>query len=131
MMQKNAYRGLGRRKSATARVILRAGTGIITINKRDAKDYLKSDLLLQDINRPFVATSTERKFDTTVLVSGGGITGQSGAIRLGIARALLNYSEEFRPLFRTERLLTRDSRVKERKKYGLRKARRARQFSKR
>lgn len=130
-MNANVYTGTGRRKSATARVTLKPGSGKITINKREVKEYLKSDILIKDISQPFHVTNTFEKYDVRVLVSGGGVSGQSGAIRLGIARALLNVSEEFRTSFRSERLLTCDSRVKERKKYGLRKARRARQFSKR
>lgn len=130
--KKYVYRGLGRKKTAVARVILTpGGSGQIIINSKDIRDYVKSELLIQDINRPFVATNTVKAFDVRALVNGGGISGQVGAIRLGIARALLSFSPEFRPLFRPEKLLTRDSRVKERKKYGLRKARKARQFSKR
>lgn len=127
----NVCTGTGRRKTATARVTLIPGSGKITINKREVKKYLKSDILVKDIYQPLNVTNTAEKYDVRVLVSGGGISGQSGAIRLGIARALLNVSEDFRTAFRSERLLTCDSRVKERKKYGLRKARRARQFSKR
>lgn len=130
-MQELVYRGLGRRKTSVARVTLKPGSGKIIINNKDIRDYIHSELLIQDLRRPFVATDTLDKYDVRVLVNGGGISGQAGAIRLGIARALLSVSEDFRTLFRPERLLTRDSRVKERKKYGLRKARRARQFSKR
>lgn len=130
-MQDLVFRGLGRRKTSVARVTLRPGSGTITINDKDIKEYIRSELLIQDLRRPFVATNTLDRYDVRIIVNGGGISGQAGAIRLGIARALLSVSEDFRPLFRPERLLTRDSRVKERKKYGLRKARRARQFSKR
>lgn len=125
------YRGLGRRKSSSARVVLKTGTGKFFINKRPAEEYLNSDLLLKDIFQTFEVTATQNQFDIQVNVSGGGVSGQAGAIRLGIARALILYDESLQPKLKKEKLLTRDSRAKERKKYGLRKARRARQFSKR
>ncbi|VEU77965.1 30S ribosomal protein S9 [Mycoplasmopsis columbinasalis] len=125
------YRGLGRRKSSTARVILRPGKGKFVINNRDAKDYLTSDLYIQDAEQPLTITETKGTFDITVNVRGGGLSGQAGAIRLGIARALLLASESYRAKLKPEGMLTRDARVKERKKPGLNKARRARQFSKR
>ncbi|MDJ1645552.1 30S ribosomal protein S9 [Mycoplasma phocimorsus] len=125
------YRGLGRRKSSSARVILRPGTGKFIINKRDAKAYLNSDIFIKDALQPIVLTETVGKYDINVNVSGGGLNGQAGAIRLGIARALLEISEDFRKILKPEKMLTRDARVKERKKPGLRKARRSRQFSKR
>ena len=115
------YRGTGRRKSSVARVILTPGAGKIVINGREAKDYLPSDVLLMIVNQPLELTGTTGKFDVSVNVYGGGYTGQAGAIRHGISRALLKAAG----------LLTRDSRVKERKKYGLKAARRAPQFSKR
>lgn len=125
------YRGLGRRKSSTARVTLRPGSGAFVINKRDAKAYLASDLFIQDASQPLVLTETLGKFDISVNVRGGGLSGQAGAIRLGIARALLLASDSYRAKLKPAGMLTRDARVKERKKPGLRKARRARQFSKR
>jgi len=126
-----SYRGLGRRKSSTARVIITPGKGNFIINKRPAKDYLMSDILLQDTEQSLEVTKTKGTFDIKVNVSGGGLAGQAGAIRLGIARALIESSKDYRPVLKSAGLLTRDARVKERKKPGLRKARRARQFSKR
>ncbi|WP_029608466.1 30S ribosomal protein S9 [Mycoplasma simbae] len=125
------YRGLGRRKSSTARVLLRPGKGTFVINGRDARAYLASDLFLQDASQPLALTETLGQFDITVNVRGGGLSGQAGAIRLGIARALLLASDSFRAKLKPAGMLTRDARVKERKKPGLRKARRSRQFSKR
>ncbi|QBF34583.1 30S ribosomal protein S9 [Mycoplasmopsis phocirhinis] len=125
------YRGLGRRKSSTARVVLKPGEGKFTINKRDAREYLSSDLFLQDASQPLVLTETKGKFDISVNVRGGGLSGQAGAIRLGIARALLLASDSYIAKLKPQGMLTRDARVKERKKPGLRKARRSRQFSKR
>ncbi|MGY5139346.1 30S ribosomal protein S9 [Mycoplasmopsis gallinarum] len=125
------YRGLGRRKSSTARVILKPGTGKFTINNRDAKQYLTSDLYIQDAEQPLVLTETKGTFDIIVNVRGGGLSGQAGAIRLGIARALLVASDSYRAKLKPEGMLTRDARIKERKKPGLNAARRARQFSKR
>ncbi|MGZ9413228.1 30S ribosomal protein S9 [Mycoplasma sp. 480] len=131
MLTGTFYRGLGRRKSSTARVILKPGKGKFTINKREAKDYLMSDLLIKDALQPLTITETEGTWDIIVNASGGGLSGQAGAIRLGIARALLESSKDYKPNLRETGMLTRDARSKERKKYGLRKARRARQFSKR
>ncbi|QDY86997.1 30S ribosomal protein S9 [Mycoplasma anserisalpingitidis] len=125
------YRGLGRRKSSVARVILRPGKGKFVINGREALEYLTSDLYLKDANQPFVFTETVGQFDVSVKVAGGGLNGQAGAIRLGIARALLEASEDYRGKLKAAGMLTRDARAKERKKPGLRAARRARQFSKR
>lgn len=125
------YRGLGRRKSSTARVILRPGKGEFVINKRPAKDYLNSDLFIKDALQPIVITENVDKFDISVNVAGGGLNGQAGAIRLGISRALLEANAEYRSKLKPAKMLTRDARVKERKKPGLRKARRSRQFSKR
>lgn len=125
------YRGLGRRKSSTARVVIKPGDGKFLINKRNAKDYLMSDTLLQDANQPFDITNTKDRFDINVNVKGGGLSGQAGAIRLGIARALLEASIEYRPLLKKAKMLSRDARRVERKKPGLRKSRRAPQFSKR
>ena len=126
-----SYRGLGRRKSSTARVIITPGKGNFIINKRPARDYLMSDILLQDAEQALEVTKTKGTFDIKVNVKGGGLAGQAGAIRLGIARALIESSKDYRPTLKSTGLLTRDARVKERKKPGLRKARRARQFSKR
>lgn len=125
------YRGTGRRKSAVARVILTPGTGNFVINDKNAKDYLPSDVLLMIVNQPLELTNTTSKFDVKVNVYGGGYSGQAGAIRHGVARALLEASADYRPTLKAAGFLTRDSRVKERKKYGLKKARRAPQFSKR
>jgi Ribosomal protein S9 len=125
------YRGTGRRKSSVARVMLRPGTGNVTINKRDAREYLTSDVLLMIVNQPLDLTETKSKFDVIVNVRGGGIAGQAGAIRHGISRALLEAGDDYRPTLKKAGLLTRDSRIKERKKYGLKKARKAPQFSKR
>ena len=125
------YRGTGRRKSSVARVILTPGTGNITINDKNAKEYLPSDVLLMIVNQPLELTNTADKFDVKVNVYGGGTSGQAGAIRHGIARALLEASSDYRQALKAAGFLTRDSRVKERKKYGLKKARRAPQFSKR
>jgi small subunit ribosomal protein S9 len=126
------FYGTGRRKESVARVRLYAGTGSITINDRDIDDYFGLDTLKLIVRQPLNLTGTLDKFDVVCRVSGGGVTGQAGAIRHGIARALLQYnSEELRPLLKKAGLLTRDSRMKERKKYGLKGARRAPQFSKR
>lgn len=125
------YRGLGRRKSSTARVILRPGKGKFTINNRDAKAYLLSDLYIQDAEQPLVLTETKGQFDILVNVRGGGLSGQAGAIRLGISRALLLVNDSYRAKLKPAGMLTRDARIVERKKPGLNKARRARQFSKR
>ncbi|QNM93373.1 30S ribosomal protein S9 [Mycoplasma sp. Pen4] len=130
-MEKVIYAGLGRRKSSVARVRLAPGTGKFVINNRDARDYLTSDIYLQDANQPFVLTETLGTFDVSVNVKGGGLSGQAGAIRLGIARALLEASQDYRAALKVAGMLTRDARAKERKKPGLRAARRARQFSKR
>lgn len=121
----------GRRKSSVARVRLIEGKGKITINKRDIADYFGLDTLKQVVYQPLVLTDTMTKFDVFVNVDGGGLAGQAGAICHGIARALVKSNEEFKGVLKTAGLLTRDPRMKERKKYGLRKARRAVQFSKR
>ncbi|MBR4270111.1 MAG: 30S ribosomal protein S9 [Clostridia bacterium] len=123
--------GTGRRKSAIARVRIIAGKGNITINKKDIEEYFGLATLKQIVRQPLVVTNTLDKYDVFVTVNGGGLGGQAGAIRHGIARALLKVNEEFKPVLKTAGLLTRDPRSKERKKYGLRKARRAVQFSKR
>ena len=125
------YYGPGRRKKSIARVYLTPGTGKITINKRDIDEYFGLETLKVVVRQPLVATETLEKFDVLVNVHGGGFTGQAGAIRHGIARALLKADAEFRPTLKKAGYLTRDPRMKERKKYGLKAARRAPQFSKR
>ncbi|MDY3302407.1 MAG: 30S ribosomal protein S9 [Lachnospiraceae bacterium] len=130
-MADNKFYGTGRRKSSVARVYLVPGTGKITINKKDMDDYLPLDTLKTIVRQPLVATGTLEKYDVLVNVNGGGYTGQAGAIRHGISRALLEVDADFRPILKAEGFLTRDPRMKERKKYGLKKARRAPQFSKR
>ena len=130
-MADNNFYGTGRRKSSVARVYLVPGTGKITINKKDMDDYLPLDTLKTIVRQPLVATGTLEKYDVLVNVNGGGYTGQAGAIRHGISRALLEVDADFRPVLKAEGFLTRDPRMKERKKYGLKKARRAPQFSKR
>lgn len=125
------YLGTGRRKSSVARVILVTGKGTITINGRPFEDYIPSAATRLDVLQPLALTETTTKFDVTVNVYGGGITGQAGAIRLGITRALLEINPDYRATLKPAGLITRDPRAKERKKYGLKKARRASQFSKR
>ena len=130
-MEKARYYGTGRRKSSVARVYLVPGTGKVTINKKDMDEYFGFDTLKVIARQPLELTSTADKFDVLVNVHGGGYTGQAGAIRHGIARALLEADPELRPVLKKAGFLTRDPRMKERKKYGLKKARRAPQFSKR
>ncbi len=131
-MAKEQYYGTGRRKSSVARVRLVPGNGKVTINGRDIDDYFGLDTLKVIVRQPLTITSTLGKFDVIANVEGGGFTGQAGAIRHGIARALLEVdTDAFRATLKTAGFLTRDSRMKERKKYGLKAARRAPQFSKR
>ncbi len=125
------FYGTGRRKKSVARVYLVPGTGKVTINKRDMDDYFGLETLKVVVRQPLVATQTTDKFDVQANVHGGGFTGQAGAIRHGIARALLEVDPEYRPILKKAGYLTRDPRMKERKKYGLKGARRAPQFSKR
>jgi len=125
------YYGTGRRKSSVARVYLVPGNGKITINKRDIDDYFGLDTLKLIVRQPLELTNVAEKFDVKVNVYGGGTTGQAGAIRHGISRALLEADADFRAPLKKAGFLTRDSRMKERKKYGLKAARRAPQFSKR
>ena len=125
------YIGTGRRKSAIARVRLIPGTGKITINKKDLDEYLPMEILKNEVKRPFAVSGNEGKYDVIALVNGGGTTGQAGALRHGISRALCVADPENRPSLKAAGFLTRDPRMKERKKYGLKKARRASQFSKR
>ena len=132
MYETNPYfYGTGRRKSSVARVRVYNGTGKITINNRDIDDYFGLETLKLIVRQPLNLTSTEGKFDVVCTVAGGGVTGQAGAIRHGLSRALLQYDPELRGTLKKAGLLTRDPRMKERKKYGLKAARRAPQFSKR
>jgi small subunit ribosomal protein S9 len=125
------YYGTGRRKKSVARVYLVPGKGEITINKRSIDDYFGLETLKVIVRQPLAATDTVDKFDVIVTVKGGGYTGQAGAVRHGIARALLQADADYRPVLKKAGYLTRDPRMKERKKYGLKAARRAPQFSKR
>ncbi|NLJ16409.1 MAG: 30S ribosomal protein S9 [Clostridiales bacterium] len=125
------YYGTGRRKNSVARVRLYPGSGNITINDRSIDDYFGLDTLKLIVRQPLELTNLLDKFDIVANVSGGGVTGQAGAIRHGLSRALLQYSDELRPALKKAGFLTRDPRMKERKKYGLKAARRAPQFSKR
>ena len=125
------FHGTGRRKKSIARVYMTPGKGNIIVNKRELDDYFGLETLKVIVRQPLVATETADKFDVLVNVKGGGYTGQAGAIRHGIARALLNVDSDYRPILKKAGFLTRDPRMKERKKYGLKAARRAPQFSKR
>ena len=125
------YHAVGRRKSASARVFLRPGAGKVVVNKQDADAYFQRDSLMMVVREPLVLTETNGKFDVHCNVRGGGKSGQAGAVRLGISRALLLFDPSFRPALKSTGLLTRDARVKERKKYGQRGARARFQFSKR
>jgi small subunit ribosomal protein S9 len=127
----NTCYGTGRRKKSIARVYVMPGTGKITINKRDIDDYFGEETLKTVVRQPLAATDNVDKVDIKVTVRGGGFTGQAGAIRHGLSRALLQVDPEYRPVLKKAGYLTRDPRMKERKKYGLKKARRAPQFSKR
>ena len=130
--KKPYHYGTGRRKSSVARVrVFPNGTGSITINGRDMDDYFGLETLKLIVRQPLVTTETVGKVDIVATVTGGGVTGQAGAIRHGISRALLQHGDEMRPILKKAGLLTRDPRMKERKKYGLKAARRAPQFSKR
>jgi small subunit ribosomal protein S9 len=122
---------VGRRKTSVARVILLPGTGTITINRRSLEEFFPIETLRADVLKPLNATQTVGKYDVRINVEGGGTTGQAGAIRLGIARALVDLSEDHKPVLRAAGLLTRDPRMVERKKYGQKKARKRFQFSKR
>ena len=126
-----SYVGTGRRKSSVASVFMTPGTGVITVNGRTLEDYLPQATLRMEVNAPLVLTETKDQFDIKINVYGGGYAGQAGAMRHGIARALLEASADYRPALKKAGFLTRDSRMKERKKYGLKGARRAPQFSKR
>ena len=130
-MASSKFYGTGRRKKSIARVYLVPGTGKVTINKRDMDQYFGLETLKLIVRQPLVLTETAEKYDVLVNVRGGGFTGQAGAIRHGISRALLNVDADYRPALKKAGFLTRDPRMKERKKYGLKAARRAPQFSKR
>ena len=130
-MAKTQYYGTGRRKSSVARVRLVPGTGNITVNKKPLEDYFGLELLKREVRRPLELVGAEGKFDVIATVNGGGTTGQSGALRHGISRALCQADPDNRPALKAAGFLTRDPRMKERKKYGLKAARRAPQFSKR
>ena len=125
------YYGTGRRKTSTARVFLRPGTGAISINRRTFDAFFPTEALRTEIRQPLVLTETADKFDILATVAGGGVSGQAGAVRLGISRALVEYNLELRKKLKDEGLLTRDARAKERKKYGMAGARKRFQFSKR
>jgi small subunit ribosomal protein S9 len=125
------YYGTGRRKTSTARVFLRPGSGTITVNHREFDNFFPPDALRLQVRRPLLVTETGEKFDILATVAGGGVNGQAGAVRLGIARALVEFNNELRKQLKKDGLLTSDSRIKERKKYGLAGARKRFQFSKR
>jgi len=127
----NQYYGTGRRKSSTARVFLKAGSGKITINKRNIDEYFGRETACMVVRQPLELIDGTEKFDVNITVKGGGTTGQSGAIRLGLTRALMQYDESLRPELRSAGFVTRDARIVERKKVGLHKARKRPQFSKR
>ena len=128
---KNIFYGTGRRKKSIARVRLVEGTGVVTINGKSIDEYFGTEVLKTIVRQPLTATNTVAKYDVIAKVVGGGFTGQAGAIRHGIARALNEANSEYRPTLKSNGYLTRDPRMKERKKYGLKKARKAPQFSKR
>ena len=129
--EENRFTAIGRRKRSVAKVVLTNGTGKITVNGKDVKDYMPYETLVMDLVQPLELVDAREKYDVNVVVRGGGFNGQTGAIRLGITRALLAANGENRPTLKEAGMVTRDARIKERKKYGLKKARRAPQFSKR
>ncbi len=131
MAENKTWIATGRRKRSIAQIKMTLGKGKITVNKQDVHAYLPHETLFMDLNQPFELTDTVGKFDVEITVKGGGYNGQTGAIRLGLTRALLKFDPSFRTVLKTEGMITRDPRIKERKKYGLKKARRAPQFSKR
>ena len=130
-MAKQVWTATGRRKRSSASVRITGGTGNIIVNGTDVNEYFPNQILVMDLKQPLVATNTTDKYDVICKVIGGGTAGQAGAIRHGIARALNEANAEYRPLLKSNGFLTRDSRMKERKKYGMKKARKAPQFSKR
>ena len=131
MAKTEKYTAIGRRKRSVAKVTLLPGKGNITVNGKDVKDYMPYETLVMDLVQPLELVDAKDKYDVNVVVKGGGFSGQTGAIRLGITRALLLANSESRPVLKSNGMVTRDARIKERKKYGLKKARRAPQFSKR
>ena len=131
MAKENKYTAIGRRKRSVAKVTLTPGKGSITVNGKDVKDYMPYETLVMDLVQPLELVDAKDKYDINVVVKGGGFSGQTGAIRLGITRALMLVNQENRPSLKAAGMVTRDARIKERKKYGLKKARRAPQFSKR
>ena len=131
MAKESKFTAIGRRKRSVAKVTLTPGKGNITVNGKDVKDYMPYETLVMDLVQPLELVDSKDKFDITIVVKGGGFSGQTGAIRLGITRALMLANGENRPVLKEAGMVTRDARIKERKKYGLKKARRAPQFSKR
>ena len=131
MAKENKYTAIGRRKRSVAKVTLTPGKGNITVNGKDVKDYMPYETLVIDLTQPLALVDSTDKYDINIVVKGGGFSGQTGAIRLGITRALMLANQENRPVLKANGMVTRDARIKERKKYGLKKARRAPQFSKR
>ena len=131
MAEEVKYYATGRRKESTAKVWIKPGEGKITVNKKDFKDYFPRDTLISMITEPFNLTGTQDAYDVIASIEGGGVSGQAGALRHGISRALLEVNPDYRIILKKEGFLTRDSRIKERKKYGLKKARKRPQFSKR
>ena len=131
MAKENKYTAIGRRKRNVAKVTLTPGKGNITVNGKDVKDYMPYETLVIDLTQPLALIDSKDKYDINIVVKGGGFSGQTGAIRLGITRALMLANQENRPVLKANGMVTRDARIKERKKYGLKKARRAPQFSKR
>ena len=131
MAKESKFTAIGRRKRSVAKVTLTPGKGNITVNGKDVKDYMPYETLVMDLVQPLELVDSKDKYDVEVVVKGGGFSGQTGAIRLGITRALLLANSESRPVLKSNGMVTRDARIKERKKYGLKKARRAPQFSKR
>lgn len=131
MAKETKYSAIGRRKSSVAKVTITPGKGVITVNGKSVNDYMPYETLVMDLVQPLELVDAREKYDVNVVVKGGGFSGQTGAIRLGITRALMLANAETRPTLKANGMVTRDARIKERKKYGLKKARRAPQFSKR
>lgn len=131
MAKETRYSAIGRRKSSVAKVTITPGKGVITVNGKDVNEYMPYETLVMDLVQPLELVDAREKYDVNVVVKGGGFSGQTGAIRLGITRALMLVNQENRPTLKANGMVTRDARIKERKKYGLKKARRAPQFSKR
>ena len=131
MAKETRYSAIGRRKSSVAKVTITPGKGVITVNGKNVSDYMPYETLVMDLVQPLELVDAREKYDVNVVVKGGGFSGQTGAIRLGITRALMLANAETRPTLKANGMVTRDARIKERKKYGLKKARRAPQFSKR